>query len=405
MSCALTDATVRSIQAPSAGRIEISDPACRGLELRITSTGAKTFAFRFRDRHSKRVERITIGRYPDVMLRDARRRADELRRETAAGRNPAIHKREAPARTFAALADRYLVEHARRFKRSADQDERNLRLHILPCWGRRDYAGIGRADVIALAEKLATAGKPILANRVQALVSSIFSFAVDAALLPTNPCLRLRKRGQEKAKTRTLSDEEIRTLWNRAAEPPVSRAVGLALRLVLLTGCRPSEVAGMTAAELEISGAGKAKSWTVPATRSKNGRAHYVPLSPLAGEQIAEALALANGDPAVFPSRAGKVAGHALAVAMARIGAVIGADDWPTPHDLRRTCATRLAAAGVPAEDVRAVLNHARADVTGKHYVLYDRAKEKHAALTRWAQIIAGILVSAPADNVVALRG
>ena len=405
MSCALTDATVRSIQAPSAGRIEISDPACRGLELRITSTGAKTFAFRFRDRHSKRVERITIGRYPDVMLRDARRRADELRRETAAGRNPAIHKREAPARTFAALADRYLVEHARRFKRSADQDERNLRLHILPRWGRRDYAGIGRADVIALAEKLATAGKPILANRVQALVSSIFSFAVDAALLPTNPCLRLRKRGQEKAKTRTLSDEEIRTFWNRAAEPPVSRAVGLSLRLVLLTGCRPSEVAGMTAAELEISGAGTAKSWTVPATRSKNGRAHYVPLSPLAGEQIAEALALANGGPAVFPSRAGKVAGHALAVAMARIGAVIGADDWPTPHDLRRTCATRLAAAGVPAEDVRAVLNHARADVTGKHYDLYDRAKEKHAALTRWAQIIAGILVPAPADNIVALRG
>jgi integrase len=405
MSRALTDATVRNIQAPSTGRIEISDPACRGLELRITSTGAKTFAFRFRDRHSKRVERITIGRYPDVMLRDARLRADELRRETAAGRNPAIHKREAPARTFAALADRYLVEHARRFKRSADQDERNLRLHILPRWGGHDYAGIGRADVIALAEKLATAGKPILANRVQALVSSIFSFAVDAALLPANPCLRLRKRGQEKAKTRTLSDEEIRTLWHHAVEPPVSRAVGLALRLVLLTGCRPSEVAGMTTAELEISGAGKAKSWTVPAARSKNGRRHHVPLPPLAGEQIAEALALANGDTAVFPSRAGKVAGHALAVAMARIGAAIGAGDWPTPHDLRRTCATRLAAAGVPAEDVRAVLNHARADVTGKHYDLYDRAKEKRAALTRWAQIVTAILAPTPADNVVALRG
>jgi integrase len=405
MSRALTDATVRNIQAPSNGRLEISDPACRGLELRVTSTGAKTFAFRFRDRHSKRVERITIGRYPDVMLRDARLRADTLRRETAAGRNPATHRREASARTFAALADRYLVEHARRFKRSADQDERNIRLHVLPRWARRDYAGIGRADVIALTEKLATAGKPVLANRVQALVSSIFSFAVDAALLQANPCLRLRKRGQEKAKTRTLSDEEIRTLWQRAVEPPVSRAVGLALRLVLLTGCRSSEVAGMTTTELEISDAGKVKSWTIPAARSKNGRAHYVPLSPLAGEQIAEGLALANGNAAVFPSRAGKVAGHALAVAMARIGAAVGANDWPTAHDMRRTCATRLAAAGIPAEDVRAVLNHARADVTGKHYDLYDRAKEKTRALNRWAQIIAAILVPAPASNVVALRG
>jgi hypothetical protein len=115
MSRALTDAAVRNIQTPSTGRVEIRDPGCRGLELRITSTGAKTFAFRFRDRHSKRVERITIGRYPDVMLRDARLRADELRREIAAGRNPAVHKREAPARTFAALANRYLIEHSRRF--------------------------------------------------------------------------------------------------------------------------------------------------------------------------------------------------------------------------------------------------------------------------------------------------
>jgi integrase len=404
MSRALTDAAVRNIQPPSTGRIEVCDPACRGLELRITSTGAKTFAFRFRDRHSKRVERITIGRYPDVMLRDARDRADELRREIAGGRNPATHKREAPTRTFAALADRYLVEHARRFKRSADQDDRNLRLHVMPQWGRRDYANIGRADVIALCEKLATAGKPILANRVQALVSSIFSFAVDAALIPANPCMRLRKRGQEKAKTRTLSDEEIRTLWHRAVEPPVSRAVGLALRLALLLGCRPSEVAGMTTAELEISSSGKVKSWTVPAARSKNGRPHYVPMPPLAIAQIAEALTLANGNPAIFPSRAGRVAGHALAVAMARIGAAIGAEDWPSPRDLRRTCATRLAAAGIRAEDVRAVLNHARVDVTGKHYDLYDRSAEKRAALNRWSQIVAAILAPTPAGNVVSLR-
>jgi integrase len=405
MSRALTDATVRNIQPPSAGRLEIRDPACRGLELRVTSTGVKTFAFHFRDRASKRLERITIGRYPDVMLRDARARADTLRREAAAGRNPASHKREAPARTFATLAERYLAEHARRFKRSADQDERNLRLHVLPRWGRRDYAGIGRADVIALTEKLVTTGKPILANRVQALVSSIFSFAVDADLIKSNPCLRLRKRGQEKAKTRTLSDEEIRLLWQRAVEPPVSRAVGLALRLVLLTGCRAGEIAGMIKAELEFSPGGKLISWTIPASRCKNGRAHFVPLAPLAGEQIAEALTLANGDPAVFPSRAGQVTGHALAVAMARIGATIGAEDWPSTHDCRRTAATRMAAAGIRAEDVRAVLNHARVDVTGKHYDLYDRAAEKRSALVRWAKIVAAILAPTPADNIIALRG
>jgi integrase len=404
MSRALTDASVRSIQPPAGGRLEIRDPACRGLELRVTSTGVKTFAFRFRDRASKRIERITLGRYPDVMLRDARARVDELRRETAAGRNPATQKREAPARTFAGLADRYLSEHARRFKRSADQDERNLRLHVLPRWGRRDYTGIGRADVIALSEKLATAGKPVLANRVQALVSSIFSFAVDADLLKANPCLRLRKRGSEQAKTRTLTDEEIRQVWSRAVEPPVSRAVGLALRILLLVGCRPGEVAGMTRDELEFGANNLPISWTVPASRSKNGRAHFVPLSPLAGEMVSEAMALTDGNAAVFPSRSGQITGHALAVAMARLGKALGTKDWPSPHDMRRTCATRMAAAGIRAEDVRAVLNHTRSDVTGKHYDKYDRAAEKRAALNRWAQIVAAILAPAPVDNVVSLR-
>jgi hypothetical protein len=84
-------------------------------------------------------ERVSIGRYLDVSLRDARARANELRREVAAGRNPAEHKRGAGARTFATLADRYLVEHAMRFKRSADADERMLRKHVLPRWARRDY--------------------------------------------------------------------------------------------------------------------------------------------------------------------------------------------------------------------------------------------------------------------------
>jgi integrase len=402
VSRALTDASIRNLQAPTSGRIAFRDHACPGLELRVTSTGAKTFAFRYRAKNSKREDRITLGRYPDVMLRDARTRAHELRRQIAAGLNPAIHKREASSRTFAALAARYLEEHSRRFKRSFDQDERNLRLHVLPRWGRRDYTGIGRADIIALVEKLIAANKPVLANRVQALISSVFSFAVDAALLPANPCLRLRKRGQEQAKTRTLSDNEIRVLWHRAVEPPVSRAVGLALRLALLTGCRAGEIAGMRTLELEISNSGEIKSWLVPANRTKNGRAHYVSLAPLAAEQVRDALALANGDISVFPSRAGTVTAHALAVAMARIGKAIGANSWPSTHDLRRTCATRLAAAGVPAEDIQAVLNHARGDVTGRHYDQYERGREKQVALNRWAQLVAAILAPEPADNVVA---
>ena len=116
-----------------------------------------------------------------------------------------------------------MEEHARRFKRSAHADERCLEMHILPVWAKRRYDQIERADVIELVEAIIKKGTPVQANRVQALVSMIFSFAVDAALMKFNPCSRLRKRGAETRDTRVLSDEEIRQFWRRsvlAGHPP-----------------------------------------------------------------------------------------------------------------------------------------------------------------------------------------
>lgn len=102
--------------------------------------------------------------------------------------------------------------------------------------------------MIELVEAIVKKGTPVQANRVQALVSTIFSFAVDAALVKFNPCSRLRKRGAETRDTRVLSDDEIRQFWRRAVLPPITRRVGLVLRLALLTGCRSGEVAGASAA-------------------------------------------------------------------------------------------------------------------------------------------------------------
>jgi integrase len=413
MSRPLTDALIRGLR-PSAGRLEIADAACRGLWLRVTATGAKSFAFRYRERGARRVERLTLGKYPDVSLRDARARADKLRAQIAAGKNPSAHRREASARSFAALAERYLTEHARRHKRAPAKDERNLRLHLLPRWANRDFASITRADVIALIERLVSDGKPALANTVHTLISGIFSFAMDVDLATANPAARLRKRGAERVKTRVLSDDEIRLFWTRIVEPPLSLTIGLALRTVLALGCRPGEAAGMANGELEFDGHGKPTGWTIPPGRSKNGRAHFLPLSPLASKLIAEAMAQGSGT-FVFASRSkrGHVSNIILARAMARMPSLLpdgqaGSEGWkadpPTAHDLRRTVATRLAAAGVRGEDVSAILGHARAGVTGKHYDHYDRANEKRSALQRWARILASVIAPAPAGVVVPLR-
>jgi integrase len=318
--------------------------------------------------------------------------------------------------SFAHLAERYLNEHARRVKRSASADERNLKLHVLPAWGSRPFAQIDRRDVIVLVERLIGEGKATLANRVQALVSSIFTFAIDAALVSSNPCARLRRRGVETKGERVLSDEEIRTFWKGIVRPPVSNRLGLALRVQLLTGARPGEVVGMQRGELEHLDDPVRAGWTIPAERMKAKRAHFVPLSRMAREVILKALETAPPDqPFVFASQkaGGAIKANAMPIAMQRFGKDIattaeGAATWkaspPTPHDLRRTVATRLAGLGVSGEDVSAVLAHSVAGVTKAHYDRYDRAREKRQALELWGETLSAILTGGIAAATSYLR-
>lgn len=188
------------------------------------------------------------------------------------------------------------------------------------------------------------------------------------------------------------------------------------MRLILLTGCRPGEAAGIARNELEnITEKGRAR-WILPADRSKNKRTHLVPLSELARRTVLSALELTkNDDCYLFPSPTVKerpITGHALAVAMERFGADLdpkGAKSWrddpPSPHDLRRTIATRLAELGIAKEDRDAVFNHSPRDVGKKHYDLYDREREKRHALELWARTLTNIIESKKSGAaVVAFR-
>jgi integrase len=310
-----------------------------------------------------------------------------------------------------------LAEHARRHKKTATADERNLNLHVLPSWRNRPFDGISRSDVIELCEGVVAKGSPIQANRVQALISKIFAFAVDAELVSANPCARLKKRSKEARATRVLSDTEIRLFWRRIGDRPNSARIGQALRLVLLTGVRVSELAGAEIREFESLDDGENATWTIPAARSKNGRAHVLPLSALARMIVADLISGGRGSAGDRGSARPLLAspadprrpidGHSLSVAMIRFGNGLrdfapgrsgeepGVDTWmlerPSAHDLRRTLATRLAGSGVPAEDVAACLNHARTSVTARHYDQYDRLREKRRALGLWAQQVANL--------------
>ena len=314
------------------------------------------------------------------------------------------------------MAERYLTEYARRQKRSASVDERNLRKHVLPTFGPRRLDSIERREIIALLEGLVSAGTPTLANRVQSVISSVYSFAIDADLAVVNPCARLRRRGVERAGERVLSDPELRLFWTRIVQPPVTRRLGLVLRLQLLTGVRPGEAAGMRRDELEHMDDPARAGWLIPASRMKAKRSHFVPLSGAARVVVQEALASVPAESAfVFasPRAEGAIRANAMPIAMQRLAAALAPDDaptWkanpPTPHDLRRTVATRLAGLGFSAEDVSAVLAHASVGVTKGHYDRYDRAAEKRRALALWAVALTAIIEERPpSSNVIPLYG
>jgi integrase len=419
----LTDVFLRSLPPPAAGRMDIWDAGCIGLIFRITAKGATSWSFRYRapaaDGSGLEHKRATIGKYPAIRLTAARAAANALRARIAAGGNPVDEKRALRAdstdRTFGALAERYLVEHARRKKRSHLADEKNLQNHVLPKWRDRSFASISRADVIGLVEGLVTAGKPVMANRVQSLVSSIFTFAMDAALVETNPCHRLRMRGSETAKRRVLSDNEIRLFWRGITEPVQARRAGLGLRLALLTGARPGEVAGLCRGELDRLGDAGRAAWTIPGTRTKNGRDHLIPLSPLACEVVLDLLGMiAPGDQHLLPAnsrrRQGPMLTTSLSQAMRAFEKRLQGDNaiavrtWkaepPTPHDLRRTVGTRLAELRVPKEIRDRLLNHTASDVGSRHYNLHDYVDEKREALIRWSLALTAILHGTSATMV-----
>ncbi len=389
MRKALTDTFLRALKAPPKGRLEYADLSCRGLEFRITQAGARSWSYRYRAPVTGKLSRATIGPYPTIALADARLRADELRKGVAGGENPSEAKRrakrEAPGRTFQALSERYLAEYARRKKKSAHRDDRNLVLHVLPKWSDLDYSTIRRRDVIELIEGLIADGKPVMANRVQSLISGIFSFAVDSDLIDANPCTRLKKRGEETAGQRVLTDAEIRLFWAKVVEPPASRQTGLGLRLALLTGVRIGEVAGLQPGEIERRADPAQAVWSIPKSRTKNGLPHVVPLSPMALEICRE----------IEP-----ISANGYAAAMKRIASRLdhgpAQNSWiadpPTPHDLRRTVRTRLPELGVSRDVCDRIMNHKASDVGGRHYDRYSYLTEKRAALMAWEAALQTIL-------------
>lgn len=405
----LTDAKIRGLKAPSTGQAEYPDKQVPGLRVRIGSTGAKTFILR--KRIGGRVSNMTLGRYHETRftLADARKKARGLLSDIESGGDPTTtlvtpRKGGKGANTIRALWPDYKAAKASR--RSIGEIERIFDRYILPEIGDRLADAVTRADVTRLIDDIAKSA-PVMARGVHAQLSAFYTWAMPRLeRLPANPCRDAGRPPAPKPRERVLSDDELKALWKVADKEP--RPWGPAIKLLILTGQRRDEVIRADHAEFDL----RAKMWTIPGERAKNGKAHLVPLSE-AVVYVLNGIHEVEGTDKLFPARGNsEAATSSYSKAWGRIFEAVEKEvgdqvERFTIHDLRRTLATGMQRLGIALPVTEAVLNHTsgtRAGIVGV-YQRHDFKDEKRHALDAWAAEIDRIVRGKRRGNVVAIHG
>jgi integrase len=401
-----------------------------GFGIRVHPSGRKTFFYLYRIDGQRRF--LNLGDYPATKLKDARHDYEEarikvklLKHGREEGSDPVAHRKSKrddreerrKAHTMSDLVTEYLERHAKRFKRSWQEDERILNREVVPAWGNSKAADIKKRDVIHLLEGIVDRGSPAMANNSFQIIRKMFNYAVEKDILPFTPCAGIKLPSPKIARDRVLNATEITILWGNLDACAISDDARRALKLILVTAQRPGEVAGIHTREIDGSW------WTIPPERAKNGRAQRVFLTDLALEIIGDT----EGKGYIFPTPHKKkqrsIDDHALAVAVSRNLAFpildgkgkplftkdgkpatenrIGIDHF-TPHDLRRTAATFMAEMGTMDEVIDAILNHVKQGVI-KVYNQYRYDKEKQAALEAWGRKLDSI-ITGTATKVISIQ-
>jgi integrase len=442
----LTSAAVKKLK-PGTVRREIRDGGAAGLYLVVQPSGAKSWALRLR-RPSGKTAKLTLGTVDlsgreiegdpvigqPLSLVAARRLAADVARLRAIGKDVVAEYAAAKRRrrfeikdransSFAAAARDYIEGYAQKKRRRWEEQGRVLGLNptaegldvirggLAERWVDKPVAEVSAEDIDVLVDEARLRGIPGLAKRRRganesraakmfSTLSRMFGWVIKhrkVYRVLKNPCSGLSKPDTPPARDRVLTDAEIVLFW--LAAETIGEPFSQLLKLLLLTGCRLREVAGMTRSELSDGGA----MWALPGERTKNRRPHIVPL-PRAARGLLASVRVIAGKPGYVLTTTGRSPVSGFSKIKRRLDAAMIAavrketDDAAIPpwrlHDLRRTAATGMAEIGIAPHIVEACLNHVsgtRAGVAG----VYNRAvyaAEKKAALERWASHVEGLV-------------
>ena len=276
--------------------------------------------------------------------------------------------------------------------RTVGETQRQFKTDILPLIGIRPIAEITDDEARGPVKRATAKGSPKMANRLHATLSKFFTWcaAKDQKFIVESPYTGFEKPHDETSRDRVLSWDELAAVW--AAAGAEAQPFGPIVRLLILTGQRRSEVAGMADHELN----GRRREWTIPPERAKNGNRSTVPLSDPALAQI-DGVNRVGRSGLLFTTN-GESAFSGFTKAKDRLDAAAGLSEPWRLHDLRRTFSTGLERLGVPMPVTEAILNHtsgSKAGVAGI-YAKHDYAEEKRHAMTAWGRFVVDVV----ADDV-----
>jgi hypothetical protein len=288
MRRALTAKGIDAIKPPPAGKRRIVlDALVPGFGVRVTDTGAKSYVLVGRFGGSRNPTARAIGKVGAITLEKARVIGREWLGQMATGVDPAQVQRQREEGTLRAIVAQYVERECGRI-RTGDRIRHDLERLVVPVLGSRPIAEIRRSEIVRMLDKIEDENGPVMANRMLSKLRRVMSWYAARSDDFRSPIVRGMSRGEEVARDRILSGDELRAFWSATADGGVLASWA---RFLLLTGARRSEAAGLRWTEI-VDGV-----WTLPAQRNKTGVDLVRPLSKAAQAIIEERRSLYLGHP------------------------------------------------------------------------------------------------------------
>jgi integrase len=398
----LTDRAIAALKPARPGKRRIEwDALVPGLGVRVTDRGVRSFVLVTRFRENGNPTPRKLGAVGAISLSDARAKARHWLELIGKGVDPEVQAIERRQQTFKAIAENYFTRKAKDH-RSRKVSEATLVRLVYPTLGARPIDTITRSDIVRLLDEIEDESGPVMADNTLGIINRIMNWHATRSDTFRSPIVRGMKRAEEKARSRILTDDELRAIWQATGE--YRHPFGPMLRLILLTAARRNEANFIKRSE--IAGT----EWTIPAARYKTKIDHLIPLSKAAlslidtgpntnlGVSSQSAEAKSNGF--IFTLNGKQAIGGHTRHKQA-IDEASGVTGW-TIHDLRRTARSLMSRAGVNADIAERCLGHVIGGVRG----IYDRheyLEEKKRAFEALAAQIERIVN--PKPNVVPMRG